>query len=372
MYLKGFFLTILLVFLLLPVLARTPAEQTITTEKSHAGDPAASQRSDSSMFGKRGCYIGVYPGWGPNEDEVDAQKLYDFQRLSGKGVTVVPFSSFWGQLEVSGRPLIEIDRYGAIPMLRLMPWGKPYWQAKSQSIYSLQKIIDGDHDWYLNHWAAVLKNYGKPVLVTFAPEMNGDWFPWAGVFQGGGEARPSGDQQKTDGPEKYAAAFRHIIDLFRSREVKNVQWVFQPSHRSHPNEPWNSMKSYYPGDDYIDWLGVSLYGVQFQDEPWEGFVKLMDAAYADLASISTNKPLMLSEWSVGEWPEKGSKAAWYAEALSSLQIRYPQIKIAIIWHAKWQNKNGTWSNLRIDSSPEALQAYREGVRSDYFIGSIKK
>jgi hypothetical protein len=41
--------------------------------------------------------------------------------------------------------------------------------------------------------------------------------------------------------------------------------------------------------------------------------------------------------------------------------RYPRIKAAVYWHERWQNGEGYYSNLRVNSSVESLQAYREGV-----------
>lgn len=52
--------------------------------------------------------------------------------------------------------------------------------------------------------------------------------------------------------------------------------------------------------------------------------------------------------------EKNLKAKWYEDALKMLQTNYSKIKIAIVYHEKWQNYDGTWSDLRINSSPQAL------------------
>lgn len=317
-----------------------------------------------------GCYVGVFPGWGEFEDSVSAQQLKDFEELSGKSVAIFPFSNFWGENCVSSQQLDEIASYGAVPLLRMMPWGEPYWELGYQPDYAVQKVIDGDFDQFLSDWADEIKDFGRPVMVTFGCEMNGDWFPWSGVFQGGSTTTDFGDPKKADGPERYVAAYRHIIELFRNEGVNNVTWIFHPNARSYPEEDWNSIHAYYPGDEYVDWVGISLYGTQYVDEHWHGFEALMDPVYNELTSLFPNKPLMLSEWGVGEWPDKGDKAAWYTEALTKLQSNYSLIKAAIVYHEKWQNDDGTWSDLRINSSPEALKAYRDSISLDYFIGKI--
>lgn len=91
-----------------------------------------------------------------------------------------------------------------------------------------------------------------------------------------------------------------------------------------------SIGAYYPGDDYIDWLGFSVYGVQYQDEDWHSFNSLMLPAYNKICTLSSKKPVLLAEWGVGEYPAKGDKAAWYAGALSSLPTEYPRVRIDLL------------------------------------------
>lgn len=317
------------------------------------------------------CHVGVFPGWGEFEDAVNAGDIREFEELSGKSVAISPFSNFWGENYVSSRQLDEIAEYGAVPLMRMMPWGEPYWRPGYQPDYALERIIDGYFDSFLSDWADEIRKFEKPVMVTFGCEMNGDWFPWSGVFQGRDSTDEFGDPTEADGPERYIAAYRHIIELFRKRGVENVAWLFQPNSSSHPEEDWNSISAYYPGDEYIDWVGVSLYGAQFIHESWNSFDALMDPVYEELTSIFPDKPLMLAEWGVGEYPEKGDKATWYREALSKLQTKYVRFEIAIVYHERWQNHDGTWSDLRVDSSNEALNAYRQGIGSNYFVGKSR-
>jgi beta-mannanase len=72
---------------------------------------------------------------------------------------------------------------------------------------------------------------------------------------------------------------------------------------SFPDEEWNSMASYYPGDDYVDWIGISVYGPQSRKQArqyWETFTDLMDEYYPELAALSSDKPLAVVEFGVTE------------------------------------------------------------------------
>jgi beta-mannanase len=181
-----------------------------------------------------------------------------------------------------------------------MPWGEPYWESGFQEDYSLSKIINGNFDDFLTDWAEVVKNFGEPVFVTFGVEMNGNWFPWSGIFQGAGNTGEFGDSLEADGPEKFKLAFRHIIDIFNEQNVQNAIWYFHVTNKSFPDETWNEIINYYPGDNYIDWIGVSVYGAQYNDENWVTFDEEMQNIYAKLTITFPNKPLMLAEWGVKE------------------------------------------------------------------------
>ena len=46
------------------------------------------------------------------------------------------------------------------------------------------------------------------------------------------------------------------------------------------------------------------------------------------------------------------------------------MKAEVYWHERWQNDDQTYSNLHINSSPEALAAYRESVADPYWLGEL--
>lgn len=159
-----------------------------------------------------------------------------------------------------------------------------------------------------------------------------------------------------------------MIRLFRAQGARNVTWVFHVNADSTPSARWNSMKAYYPGDDYIDWIGVSAYGAQTTADSWESFTAVLDRAYPELAAISRRKPLMIAEFGVVENPAKGNKGGWISGALDAIAARrYARIKGVSYWHSNWQNEDGTHSQMRIDSSPGALAAYRAGISRPTFV-----
>ena len=173
-----------------------------------------------------GCYVGFFPGWGHTEDDVTLGGINDFVNLSGKSVAFVPYSIMFGENSVSGSQLDTIGGYGAVPMVRLMPWGEPYWVDGYQADYDLDKIINGDFDTLLNDVADAVITYGDPVMMTFGVEMNGNWFAWSGYYQGGSGV----------GPQKYRSAYRHVHDVIEKRGADNITWYFHANAENFPDE----------------------------------------------------------------------------------------------------------------------------------------
>ena len=308
---------------------------------------------------KKGVLFGAYMDFGETEDDVTLEGIEKFEKMAGKNPAIIASSSYWGEQTFPKQNLELIDRHGAIPMIFWSPWDKPYNQDHGPDQFALTEILAGKWDDYIDRWGDGAKAFGKPFLVSFCNEMNGDWFPWSGTFYG----------EKNGGNEVFKKTWRYVVDRVRARGGTNVKWVLHVNAYPAQNESWNLMSSYYAGSDYVDWFGLSVYGKQFRyDGKWAYFRDLLDWPYKELAAIDPSKPIMVAEYGVGDFPKSGSKAEWFREALRMIP-KFPRIKAAIYWHERWQNEDGSYSNLRINSSPEALAAFRSGISNPIWIGA---
>lgn len=310
----------------------------------------------------KGVFLGAYVDFGETEDHVTLEGIEDFEKLAGKLPAIIGSSSYWGEQSFPAKNLALISRHGALPMVYWSPWDKPYDEKKGPDRFSLKEILAGKWDSYIDMWADGAKAFGKPFFVSFCNEMNGDWFPWSGIYYGG----------KKGGNEVLKKAWRHVVDRVRARGANNILWVFHVNAFPAINDVWNMMASYYPGPEYVDWLGLSVYGKQFRNEgKWAEFRDLIKWPYEEITALDPTKPVMLAEFGVGDFPKSGSKAKWISDALM-ITPRYPRIKAAIYWHERWQNEDGSYSNLRINSSPTALEAFRTGVARPDWVGLNRK
>ncbi|MDA8140455.1 MAG: glycosyl hydrolase, partial [Desulfobacteraceae bacterium] len=207
------------------------------------------------------AYTGAYIDFGDTEDDVTLKAIKDFETLVGKHQAIVASSSNWGKNSFPRHNVEIITDYGAVPLIYWMPWiSRADWDDHHIDRYTLCDILAGKYDDYLSRWADQARDFGQPLLVAWGIEMNGDWFPWSGFFYGAGAPAPNGAAAGFAGPELYKRAYRHVVDQVRSRGAKNIQWVLHVNSGTIPPEKWNDFPNYYPGPDYVDWLGLSGYG----------------------------------------------------------------------------------------------------------------
>jgi hypothetical protein len=194
-------------------------------------------------------------------------------------------------------------------------------------------INNGSFDAHLKANARALAKYGKPILLRWAWEMNGDWYTWGGPRQNRDIAG-------------FIAAWRRVHRVFRAEGAGQVSFVWGPNWNSRPAEPWNDLNNYYPGDDVVDWVGVS--GYPHDKEPAETLFGPMYRTY------TARKPMMLAE--VAAIDHGGRTKADWTTRLDRWVREHPAIA-AMLW---FDTDTHPWSteNFRIDSSPEMLQAYQ--------------
>jgi hypothetical protein len=315
-------------------------------------------------FSVQGAYTGAYVDFGEAEDKVTLEAIEKFEKLTGKQNAIIASSSFWGEQCFPEKNVRLISHHGALPLIFWSPWDRPYAEGGPPDRFGLTAILSGKWDTYIDQWADAAKESGIPLLVSWGLEMNGNWFPWSGCFYDGGARGKTGYK----GPETYKKAYRYVVDRVRARGAFNILWGFHTNNYTYPQESWNRMSAYYPGADYVDWLGLSVYGKQFlNDGDWYAFKDVMEEAYHEICRLDPVKPVIVAEYGVGEFPGSGNKAEWVVGALDLLRTRYTRVKGAVYWHERWQNKDESYSNLRINSSPEALAAYRQGIADPFWL-----
>jgi beta-mannanase len=237
---------------------------------------------------------------------------------------------------------------------------------KEDPVYKLQRIIDGQFDGQLEQWAVEARDSRIPLIIEFGTEVNNAYHSWSGKHHGGGRTSRYGNRDLPDGPERFRDAYRHIINIFRGKQAKDITWVLHVDARPDPDDEWNKVKYYYPGDDYIDWIGISAYGQQKSDEQFMTFEQLINNIYPQIQEASAIRPLAILEFGIRE---RADKAKWIGDALDVVKSpKFPRIKAISYWNANHQDKKEK-VELRIDSSTQALDTYKNKIKDSFFLGT---
>jgi len=284
----------------------------------------------------------------------DMNAVSEFEQMTGKPLSTIEFSSPWADCSNSPcsyytfpwDPFNSIRAYGAIPFFS---WGSQAIPGSpTQPDFQLADIVAGTYDSYISAWATRAAEWGHPFFLRFDWEMNGDWFPW-------------GEGANGNQPGEFAAAWRHVHEIFTSVGATNATWVWCP-YVNH----LNLYASLYPGDSYVDW--TCLDGYNWGTNPaapygWKTFDGLYSPAYAKVTeTVAPSKPMAIGEMAASEYG--GSKAAWIEEMFEALPTRYPQIR-ALLWFETLSN-GMDWP---LESSESATEAFATGIGDSRYLGN---
>ena len=267
--------------------------------------------------------------------------LSSFQASSGKNLAVALWYVSWTDLF----PTADADAVyanGSIPLITWEPW-------ITNPAGTLEAIASGSYEAYVRSFLLAAKAWGKPVFLRFAHEMNGNWYPWDGEHNGG----------VGGGPDKYKKAWLYIYNVRQAVGADNVYLVWCPNNTNQPGDAWNTIAAYYPGDQYVDWVGMDGYNWGYTS--WQSFDAVFGSLYQTLTFL-TQKPLMIGEFSAAE--QGGNKSAWITDALLKISSTYGRVKIFCWFNI---NKERDW---RTCSSPSAEAAFRNSLQNSYFLDRI--
>jgi hypothetical protein len=309
-------------------------------------------------------YHGIYPGGiSGAESDLTLDDLRSYEETVGKTAVWVYFSQNWFDgLDFPLETADWIREAGSIPYIRMMPWSK-WEQNVAEPLYHQQNILNGQFDDALHDWCASARDFGTALLVEYGTEVNGEWFPWNGKWNGGGETNGYGALDYPDGPERFRDAYRHFINICRQEGVENITWVFHVDVGGFPEDSWNNAENYYPGDEWIDWIGFSDYGALTpQDDYWENFRDRLDPAYEQVEVFAPDKPVVINEFGVPNYNPLGDQAEWARAALTEIfSMRWERVIGFSWWNEWWQNDDNPAhdTTMRVQDNPALADVFKE-------------
>ncbi|WP_423917252.1 glycosyl hydrolase [Frigoribacterium sp. 2-23] len=255
-----------------------------------------------------------------------------------------------------------VNRAWAKGDLSLLTWeSRPISASNSQVTepdYELGKIIDGAFDDYLTRYADAIVANGLPLAIRLNHEMNGNWYPW----DEGVNNNAKGD---------YVKMWQHVHDIFADRGANDlVAWVWAPTRAEGvptANRTLEYTKSLYPGDEYVDWVGMTGYLRSSPETQQPGdFDGTFGKTLGYLRQI-THKPILLAEIGAAELGSvaQAQKPKWIASLFDTLADPKNADIIGFAWFNLTATTVSSGSYLtndwRIVSRQDSIDAFTAGI-----------
>ncbi len=204
-----------------------------------------------------------------------------------------------------------------------------------------------------------LNQYNKPMYIRFANEMN--------------------CSSLGDNPQRYVEVFRNVANMIH--EYPNFAVVWSPIDLGALDRPF---EYFYPGDEYVDWVGVSCYQMKYfmgnQNTDYKDSVYFMTGDYSwatnrikpfmeFLERNNIQKPVMISEGGVSTGNIYGEdNRAWAEPRLRNmlwyLVMKYPRIKMINFFDVR-RSAETEWFD--ISGYPYAVELFLDAKNNGPYI-----
>jgi mannan endo-1,4-beta-mannosidase len=223
-----------------------------------------------------GSYLGAYADGVPRS----YQPVQAFTRQTGVRPNLALYYSGWEEpFQMSFA--MRAASHGAIPVIQIEP-----------TRTSLAAIAVGGYDRYLEAFATAVAYYGARtghgVVIGFAHEPNGTWYPWG---------------WRHTSPSTWVAAWRHLVRVFRQEGADDVAWLWTVNIIDRKGDipsplPW------WPGSAYVSWIGIDGY---YYKPSWT-FASLFGPTIRAVRTRSLD-PVLISETAAAPAAGQAAKVA---------------------------------------------------------------
>jgi len=301
----------------------------------------------------------------------------EFQDTTGKKVAVLHW--FTPALNKQGKPcdwagqqrkfMERCKNLGYIPCINYV------FKSDEGKFAGFDAYTSGKMDKQLKGMADSFLEYGDPILLAINHEMNGSWYPWSAARKHSSEeaailekedAVSSVSLSKTAAEtvfKGYIESWRYIHHFLRNAGCKNVAFCFVVGAGATVDakkNPYPYIK-YYPGDEYVDWLGFDTYN----NTPPEALEKLA----TELDALAKGRPMLVKEWGecasrarqyLGGKDKYPGDGKWMNQFFDVVE-RHPSIKVISYFH------RGASYKITRPGGEEALKAYRERIANKRYL-----
>lgn len=346
-----------------------------------------------------GMYLGQY--------EWQTGDIANFEAASGRKAALWSrYRGNWGiGYDASGQPHLDLQAAnqawleGKVLVVQAYNTNPAPDEPEAPRGFTVDKLLAGLYDADLRRFAGELRQYGKPVFLIVGREPNGVDANYFGGFGPAGdkslqwavenkrgftEFNPAslpyaslytdiGSPQVCDGVERLKAAQRYYHDFFVRREglkfltfdtmgwavnqlnqieydVQDLPATIDKAYARELLKSCHSFSNFYPGDDYVDWVSLTFYMIDYYAKDWPGLTQdyvipiqdhftALDAVMREVKVAAPTKPVFFMELGFPDGTRQNS--SWAAQkvtaGLSQLLASYPQVNGFAMWsaHPAW-------------------------------------
>ncbi len=274
-----------------------------------------------------GPKLGCYDPWGDFKDDTNVATEHLF----------LP----WEDVELSG--LAEADAYanerGRNILITIEPWSWDLdWNVNSSELRA--RILAGHYDENLRAICNAVKGFKSKVIIRWAQEMENPsgrftWSMW--------------------NPKDYVAAYRNMFRITKDI-LPDATMMWSP-------KGLETLVPYYPGDEYVDLVGLSVFGYDEYDKIEFGgprtFVESLQVGYD--TAVDFGKPIWVAE--LGYEGNLDYLTNWVQDVTFN-HAEFPELKEVVYFNDKevWRWPHGLglpdWRVIRGRKTGPATQRSR--------------
>ncbi len=207
----------------------------------------------------------------------------------------------------------------------------------------IDAVVDGSSDYLLDELADYIADHSDiPFFLRIGYEFEADWADYS--------------------PGEFKSAFKRLVDRVRATGAENFATVMASAA---PQTGFDTWVKYYPGNDYVDWLGYSYWGGAPGSN--SGSLKFAKAV---------NKPIMVAESTPRgkEITESNGESlwdGWFSTYFKHIEDNRDYIKAMAYINANWNAQpmwaNQGWGDSRIQNSTHVLSNWRDKMGEPLYV-----
>ena len=230
-------------------------------------------------------------------------------------------------------------------------------------------IANGSLDKNIEKLFDFLDRYNRPIYLRWGYEVEGPW--------------------NKHNPSELIQGWHRMYDILQKRpkSKKNIALVWQvAAHHLAPDD----YESYYPGDEYIDWMGFSYFSPQ--DLDFQRVDKLLNFARERQKPVFVNEStpqrydlakLTYAENEANRGSGFSSKTAqeiwdeWFETYFRYIEKNQDIIRALTYINAPWEDQprwcsgsDGYWGRSEVQSQPLILENWLKEIKSERYLHGV--